>query len=1254
MAFWILLLTCSGLLAQSSDAVLSGTVTDTTSAVIPGIQVTAENTATGVKNRATSNDSGIFVFPALQPGPYKLTGEGSQFRKTVMSGITLEVSGRLQVTLRMEVGSVAEAVEVKAESENLLGYSTASVGGMLDGQKLLDLPVPSRDALSLVLTQAGLVGDNFAGGRTGALNISLDGLNIQDQRNHQGLFAPVNTSVDRIEEVRVITAPADAELGRGSGQIQMITRSGTNKFHGSLFEFHRNTILNANTWFNNQRGTDPRTGAEISPRNTLIRNQFGGRIGGPIRKNKTFFHFLYDAQRIAQKTAVTSTVYTETARRGLYRYFPGVRNANAEAAVPTVNLAGVPVRPAAATGELQTSSLYGLDPNRAGPDPTGLMQRLIASTPLPNNFRTGDGLNTAGYTWQRSSQDDFDVFNVKIDHHFTPMHRLSYAYNAEIEFESNTRYEQTFPSSPGGEIQRRDRFHSLSLSSALRPNILNEFRAGVLRPNYRAFAPWELERNKDFFPRTAGGQMFLPVMSLVTDVSVTDDDPVKLFNPLYQFVDTVTWIRGKHAFKGGIDIRFSSTNSFNSSEVLPRANIGTGGLAIQNVERLAGIGTNLASARSMLNDLSGSLSSIVQTLNATGGAKPEYVPGMYKYRHWKRPEIAGFFKDDWKVSPSLTLNLGVRWEYYGVPYDPNGRTASLAGGSSSIFGISGSTFADVYQPGRLNGALTQVNLIGPGTSNPSTKLYNEDFNNFAPAIGLSWRIPKLGRSTVLRVGYGINYERQSLRLIDVVSGSQPGLLERVVLNSASHLNMSSVALPLKPLGAPLTTIPLTDRSQTAYVFDQGLRTPYIQNWNVSLQREISKSMVFEMRYVGSKGTKLIRGADINERNIFENGLLDAFLAAQSGGQSPLLDRIFNGLNIAGLGVVNGTTIRGADALRAISLGQGYLAGNNVASFAEYLNANTAFTNSRGGLLRRAGLPENFVIANPQFTSARLTGNYANSSYHSLQLELNKRFSSGWTFQGNYTFSKALGEEDGDGDALNRSYRSGRDRSLDKKLLGFNIPHVVRTSGTYTLPIGPGKLLLGNSKGWIARLTERWQVGNIVNLFSGPPISIFSGRASYNSFNAASTPATAVAAFDNGLGEVRRIGNGVIYFQGLRQTADPSVARMTNLNSIQSSSTLLGLTDASGRLLMVNATPGSPGTMGVGYFQGPGAIRFDLNIVKRVRLTERFSMEFRADALGALNTPNFGDPNGDMNSVNFGRITSASDSRVLVVSSRLNW
>lgn len=209
---------------------------------------------------------------------------------------------------------------------------------------------------------------------------------MQDNRINSGVFTTLFTSVDRIEEVQVVTSPADAEYGRGSGQIILNSRAGTNEFHGSAFEQLRNTSLNANTFFNNLNGL---------PRNVLIRNQFGARVGGPIRKNQTFFHFLFESSRIRQSSTSTRTVYTEQARRVLFRFFPGAQNANASSATATVDAAGNPLRPAAATGDLQTVSLFGRDPNRLIADPTGTIAKDLALTPLPNVFRTGDGLNTA-------------------------------------------------------------------------------------------------------------------------------------------------------------------------------------------------------------------------------------------------------------------------------------------------------------------------------------------------------------------------------------------------------------------------------------------------------------------------------------------------------------------------------------------------------------------------------------------------------------------------------------------------------------------------------------------------------------------------------------------------------------------------------------------------------------------------------------------------------------------------------------------
>src|SRR5947199_2976327 len=195
------------------------------------------------------------------------------------------------------------------------------------------------------------------------------------------------TSVDDIEEVRETTSPVDEQFGRGTGQVELLSRSGTNEFHGNLHEFHRNTALDANNWFNNLRG---------DPRDPLIWNQFGGGLGGPIIRQRTFFYGTYEGVRIHTAEAVTASTYTETARQGVFRFFPDVQNGNANASVPTVDLTGKPVRPASATGDLQTFSVFGKDFNRRGFDPTGTVQNLMTFMPLPNYFRFGDGRNIAG------------------------------------------------------------------------------------------------------------------------------------------------------------------------------------------------------------------------------------------------------------------------------------------------------------------------------------------------------------------------------------------------------------------------------------------------------------------------------------------------------------------------------------------------------------------------------------------------------------------------------------------------------------------------------------------------------------------------------------------------------------------------------------------------------------------------------------------------------------------------------------------
>lgn len=263
--------------------------------------------------------------------------------------------------------------------------------------------------------------------------------------------------------------------------------------------------------------------------------------------------------------------------------------------------------------------------------------------------------------------------------------------------------------------------------------------------------------------------------------------------------------------------------------------------------------------------------------------------------------------------------------------------------------------------------------------------------------------------------------------------------------------------------------------------------------------------------------------------------------------------------------------------------QGYLAGHNVGTMASYLDNTTYLTNVRGGMLRRAGLPENF-IGNPQFASARLFGNVANSTYHSMQLDLVKRFSSGWTLQSNYTWAKALGEEEGEEQEIVDSYRDNRNRRLDKRLMSFHRTHVIRNNGLWELPFGPNKKLFNGNHAVLSRFAGGWQIGAIFNIFSGVPLPVSSGVASYNNFG--DNTAVSVGQVDKGLGVVQRNGSRRDLFRWLAP-GYRSLQTITTLNGVQQRSTLRAITDASGNILFQNPTPGMLGTVAPRLLEGPG-------------------------------------------------------------------
>ena len=373
-AGWILMICAvsTALFAQTNYATLGGTVSDASGALIPGVTITARNVDTGIVTVVISNETGAYQFAALQPGKYRVTAELPGFRTYSYDAVALGITQQVRLNFALQVGAQSEAVEVTAAADTLIATTSASVGSVLTDQTVKDLPIAGRNVLDLLSTTPGTgygtVAGGFAGGRVTSVNVTRDGINVQDGRYQEaGAYSTTFVSPDLVEEVRVILAPADAETGRGSGQVQLLTRSGTNQFRGSLFWTNRNSKFDANNFFNNLNNVQ---------RDFQNRNQFGGRIGGPIIKNKTFFFFLFDDQRYVLKQNTTGTVLTGPARQGLYRFFPGVQNQNASALAPTVDTLGNPIlngQPATP----QQVNIFGRDPLRPSMDPADGFKRSL-------------------------------------------------------------------------------------------------------------------------------------------------------------------------------------------------------------------------------------------------------------------------------------------------------------------------------------------------------------------------------------------------------------------------------------------------------------------------------------------------------------------------------------------------------------------------------------------------------------------------------------------------------------------------------------------------------------------------------------------------------------------------------------------------------------------------------------------------------------------------------------------------------------
>ncbi len=958
----VLLLSLAPKAMAQQTATVSGTVTDATGALIPGAEITATNNNTGISRLSVSGETGSYALQALQPGPYNIVVSLPGFSDATIE-VNLTPNQTFRFNFELQVGAVATTVEVVSDADALLATTGASVGDALPEYEVAALPLSTRDVFDLLYTTAGLVrtadGDatNFVGTRNSAVATTRDGIPVSDgrYRNRNGAFSATYSSPDLVEEVQISVGTVDAAAGRGSSQVRLQTRSGTNEYHGALFWGSNNSALNANNWFDNLEGNE---------KDWANRNQYGGRLGGPIVRNKAFFFVLIDNQEYRTRQNITGSVLTDQARQGIFRYFPGVENNDFGAleGQRSVDELGNPMdwtQISGATGPMRTVNLFSdvNDPNRGtGISNNAYLRETLSRMPAPNNFRAGDGLNTAGFNWVRrvsggdnaagtSQNTNREQLNVRVDYQISNSNKVNFVISRENNEQDGLL--PTWPSGIKGEQFRAPRVYSTQYTASITPTVLNEFRAGYRLTDWYTLAAVgqgcclgdnefenltpEAQELFDTYYSTSNGYPYLP--SFATMGARFGSSPwFSSFgasrgssSPLWTFQDNVSWVAGSHSFTAGWEGDWAYTNGWRNGGLWPGITLGNGAFPLDLQTGIPGIDQNAGLAEQILNDLSGSVASYRHSYQVNDPSRG-YDTALEAAR-----DRLKYQQDDWNVTQNLTLNYGVRWDVYGVPYEAKGLATTPKG--YNIFGISGS------------GSLTEIIAVGKNSPNPDLQVHPKDWNNFAPSFGFSYRVPWVDRTTVIRGGYGHSYSGSPTFLdFTGIMGGNPGRTGRgnvanpttyTTLPGSTNPSAALVEFPIAPSPAePYGIVQLNDSgraSSNLSVYAADRRVPYIQNMNVSIETELAANTNLSVAWIATGGVSLWGVGNLNEPDIYASAqgetFLEAFDITRQGGDSALFADMLEGINFGGgtCGTVNGTSCTASAALRQWSLTDDFLA-----------------------------------------------------------------------------------------------------------------------------------------------------------------------------------------------------------------------------------------------------------------------------------------------------------------------------------------
>jgi hypothetical protein len=1255
----------------SSTSPLSGAVTDPTGAVIAGATVTVRDNVTSAEFQAATAANGTFTIPALGAGTYTVTIAAPGFKQAVVKDVKLAAGVPGSVRVSLEVGNANETITVQGGGD-IVQTQSATIATTLVVNQIAHLPLVSRNALDFVVLLPGVNTPTTArassinGLPDHALNITVDGINSQDNANKSGdgFFTRITPRLDAIEEVTVSTATPGAESsGQGAVQIKFVTRRGSNDLHGSLYEYHRNSALNSNYWFNNrdlapvhretgltcvgtQASFDPKHCK--APRDKVLLNQYGFRVGGPVvlpklfnGRDKAFFFVNYEEYRLPTEVSRQRTILSPQAQQGLFRYNV---TSGGQTQAREVNL----LQLAANNGQLAT-----IDPVIGN-----LLTDIRNSTVGTGGIQQLADPNLQRFTFSNGSGDSRYYTTIRLDFNLTEKHQLESAYYYEKHFREKdilNSVDPAFPGFPNFGSQLSHRFsESLALRSTLSPTMVNEARFGF-NGGTVLFRP-ELNLGQFTGPVANQAGFHLDLNSAIGVTSATRSTAASRRNsPLWYFGDTLNWTRGTHSLSFGGS--FTQVNVWLFSQtVVPEIDFGVNSNDPANslftTANFPGAASaDLNRARNLYAVLTGRVIAI--SANAQLNEKTnEYAFLGERVQRGRQREMGFFAQDSWRMRPNLTLNYGLRWELQ-LPFTPlndSYTTTSLA----DLFGVSGP--GNLFKPGVLTGRETQFVQFRKGD-----RAYNVDYKNFGPTFGFAWspgaksgwlkRLVGESGATVVRGGYSIAYTRPGIEEFSGQFGANPGSF----ISASRSINLGNLvggslgSLPLllrepNRLGpAPFPSAPTYPLfgtvSNNASIFDPELRVPYVQSWTFGLQREITKNMAIEVRYVGNRSLRGWTEYNLNEATVVENGFLNEFKLAQANLQANIAAGRGNTFRYFGpntgtsplpitLAYLSGVPAAQAGDQARYTSSQfssstfvNLLAANNPAPFTFASNLYTDAARRTNAL--NAGLPANFFLVNPGLNDAGFTGNGGYSRYDSMVVELRRRLSRGLLVQGSYTFAKSFSSS-------RVSLRAPRVNAL-----GGTLAHAFKANWVYELPFGRGKALLGGAGGMMERLVGGWEFHGAARIQSGQVLNF--GNVSLVGMTQKDLRKAFKLRFDDAAGVIFSLPQDII-----DNTIKAFSVSATSANGYGSLGAPTGRYIApANNAVCAQVVNGDCAPQNV-YVYGPMFTRFDLSAVKKTKISERLNFELRAEILNAFNHANFfGSTNlTNFTSANFGQVTSA--------------